>query len=88
MGQIPKELPRPCSDNNVGRLYLKLRKHHYIVDVFHYWSDGELVWHCLRWTHSAWRKVPTHSRADERRFPKSLAKKAHDFLCFCKESTA
>ena len=83
IGQKPEGLPMPCSNNIVGRLYIKLRKYNYIVDVFHHWSDGELVWQCLQWSNSAWRKISTRTRTDERHFPKSLAKKASNFLQFC-----
>jgi len=87
IGQIPKELPVPCSTNIVGRLYLKLRKHHYIVDVFPFYSDGELVWSAYRWSGLAWPKIPMRTRADERRFPKTVAQQAHGFLCSCKEES-
>ena len=86
LGQIPQELPLPPSRGIVGRLYLKLRKYHCIVDVFPFYADGELVWCSYRWTNSAWRKIPMFTRADERCFPKTLAQKAHDFLCLCKDN--
>jgi len=85
-GQIPIELPTPSKHNIVGRLHLKLRKYHCIVDVFPFYSDGDLVWCSYRWVNSAWRKIPMFTRADERRFPKTLAQKAHEFLCFCKDA--
>ena len=73
-------LPMPCSTNIVGRLYVKLRKYHCIVDVYRFWSDGELVWNAHRWENQAWRRIPLSTRANERKFPTTLAKRASEFL--------
>ena len=85
-GQIP-QLPLPCDTNIVGRNFVMLRKKHYIIDVWPHWSDGELVWSAYVWNGHSWPKLRMRTRAEENKFPKTIAKEASNFLEYVKLAT-
>ena len=74
-------LPIPALPlNALGRKYTTLRQSKYIIDVYAYPLDGEPVWVAYRWDGSAWPTVPMFSRAEENRYPKTIARQASEFL--------
>ena len=73
-------LPLPISNGVIGRKFIQLRNREYIVDIYAHWSDGELVWTAYKWNGSSWPKIGCFTRAEENRFPKTIAKMASEFL--------
>lgn len=80
-GVLPK-LPYCLNQNNVGIKFVEKNNTHYLINVFHYnyIDNEELVWTAEKWLGYCWRKIPTFTRTDERKFPKFLAKIASEFL--------
>ena len=87
-GQKPA-LPLPYEQpKQIGRTFVTLKERHYIIDVYpyqNYSGDGELVWTAYKWDGRKWPKIPCFTRAEENRFPKTIARLASYFLEECKQ---
>ena len=81
------DLPMPIPKAHlVGRKFIQMRGNQYIIDVWAHWSDGELCWEAFKWNGSAWPKIPCFTRAEENRFPKTIARIATEFTDRLKSS--
>lgn len=85
----PQGIPGPALyDTLIGRKYVKFTKSGklYCINVYHYNDDPKqsvVVWESMVWDGRIWLKVPCSTRAEEKVFPKRLAKIASGFLLSC-----
>ena len=65
--------------------YFKAKNKHYKVEVSLSY-DSTLVWAAYRESEEGWIKIPLMTKTQERKFPKSLLKFAHNFWVHCQQT--
>ena len=80
-GKPPERMALPLERTDlVGRKFARIRDKDYCIDVWPYPHDKELCWTVFMLSDGTWPKIPCFTRSEERRFPKTVAKMATEFL--------
>ena len=65
--------------------YFKTKSKHYKIEVYPSY-DNTLVWAAYVESEEGWVKMPLMTKTQERKFPKSLLKFAHNFWIYCQQT--